>query len=78
MGRYRSLEHDPEKWIPVSRLREAQAPACRFVRCFGGRRQVGKDHAQTMKLKGNNNSDSNHFVLGAALAPQSIVIIYHS
>jgi hypothetical protein len=42
------LKHDPEKWIPVSRLREAQAPVCRFVRCFGGRRQVGKDHAQTI------------------------------
>jgi hypothetical protein len=39
------LEHDPEKacpgldpgWEPVSRLREAG---------FGGRRKVGKDHAQ--------------------------------
>src|SRR5665811_2067475 len=33
-----TLEHDPEKWAPVSRLREAR---------FGGRRKVGKDHAQT-------------------------------
>jgi hypothetical protein len=33
-----ALEHDPEKWEPVSRLREAR---------FGGRRKVGKDHAQT-------------------------------
>ncbi len=31
-----ALGHDPEKWIPVSRLREAR---------FGGRRKVGKDHA---------------------------------
>ncbi len=30
------IEHDPEKWKPVSRLREAR---------FGGRRKVGKDHA---------------------------------
>src|SRR6266436_193233 len=32
-----SDEHDPEKWKPVSRLREA---------CFGGRMKVGQDHAQ--------------------------------
>ena len=31
------LGHDPEKWKPVSRLREAR---------FGGRRKVGQDHAQ--------------------------------
>jgi hypothetical protein len=31
------LEQDPEKWEPVSRLREAR---------FGGRRKVGKDYAQ--------------------------------
>jgi hypothetical protein len=36
MAHYASLEHDPEKWMPVSRLREAR---------FGGRKQVGKDHA---------------------------------
>jgi hypothetical protein len=24
-------EHDPEKWTPVSRLREAMAPVCGFV-----------------------------------------------
>jgi hypothetical protein len=41
------LEHDPEKWIPVSRLREAMLAASIFVSRFGGRRQVGKDHAQT-------------------------------
>jgi NADPH2:quinone reductase len=30
-------KHDPEKWVPVSRFREAR---------FGGRRKVGEDHAQ--------------------------------
>jgi hypothetical protein len=39
-----SQKHDPEKWAPVSRLREAR---------FGGRRKVGKDHAQAkMTLNG--------------------------
>jgi hypothetical protein len=33
--------HDPEKWEPVSRLREAGSPCCGFAQCFGGRRQVG-------------------------------------
>src|ERR1022692_2537324 len=33
-----TLEHDPEKQAPVSRLREAR---------FGGRRKVGKNQAQT-------------------------------
>jgi hypothetical protein len=39
--------HDPEKWEPVSGLREAITAICRFVRRFGGRRQVGQDHAPT-------------------------------
>src|SRR4026209_68473 len=30
--------HDPEKWEPVSRLREAR---------FGGRRKGGEEHART-------------------------------
>jgi hypothetical protein len=46
-------EHDPENacpgldpgWTPVSRLREALACSHRVDQCFGGRRQVGKDHA---------------------------------
>src|SRR5262245_34476889 len=38
---------DPEKWAPVSCLREALAQPFRLGRCFGGRRQVGQDHAQT-------------------------------
>jgi hypothetical protein len=41
------LKHDPEKWIPVFRLREASLVASPSVRRFGGRSQVGKDHAQT-------------------------------
>jgi hypothetical protein len=42
-----ALEHDPEKWIPVSALREALPTACPIGQRFGRRRQVGKDHAQT-------------------------------
>src|SRR5215218_5550946 len=37
----KAREHDPEKWEPVSRLREAR---------FGGRRKVGSDHALTKTL----------------------------
>src|SRR5436305_9980662 len=33
-------------WKPVSRLRKALPTVCPFFLCFGGRRQVGKDHAQ--------------------------------
>src|SRR3972149_5893184 len=33
------VAHDPEKWEPVSRLREAR---------FGGRRKVGQDHSQEL------------------------------
>jgi hypothetical protein len=42
-----ALKHDPEKWIPVSRLREAVAIAYPFAGRYGGRSQVVKDHAQT-------------------------------
>jgi hypothetical protein len=40
--------HDPEKWIPVSRLREALArsPSCGPD---ASARQVGKDYAQTKR-----------------------------
>jgi pyroglutamyl-peptidase len=38
--------HDPEKWIPASRLREAIPAASVVVSRFGGRSQVGIDHAQ--------------------------------
>jgi len=40
-------EHDPEQWTPASRLREAFKSSVHPARCFGGRRQVGKDHART-------------------------------
>jgi hypothetical protein len=33
--------------VPVSRLRGAELAASPVVRGFGGRSQVGKDHAQT-------------------------------
>jgi hypothetical protein len=36
------VAHDPEKWEPVSRLREAR---------FGGRRKVGKDHARLKRAR---------------------------
>jgi len=39
-------------WQPVSRLREARPTPCPLVRCFGGRRQVGKDHARAKCGKG--------------------------
>jgi hypothetical protein len=34
-------QHDPEKWPPVSRLREALPVAIPYIRRYGGRRQVG-------------------------------------
>jgi hypothetical protein len=40
--RQTGFEHDPEKWKPVSRLREAR---------FGGRSKVRKDHAPPKKLE---------------------------
>ena len=46
--------HDPEKWEPVSRLREAR---------FGGRRKVGKDHAQTKEREAVADSTKTHQAL---------------
>jgi hypothetical protein len=43
------MVHDPEKWAPVSRLREVLVQSHDVDRCFGGRRQVGKDHARENK-----------------------------
>ncbi|HET8920131.1 MAG TPA: hypothetical protein VFN27_10690 [Xanthobacteraceae bacterium] len=40
--RFRPLAHDPKKWIPVSRLREALVKELAAIGCFGGRSQVGK------------------------------------
>jgi 2,6-dihydroxypseudooxynicotine hydrolase len=39
--------HLPEKWPPVSRLREALGKIFRWARCFGGRSQVRSGDAQT-------------------------------
>jgi hypothetical protein len=44
------FKHDPEKWAPVSRLREAVPAACTIVLRFGGRSQVGQDHAQKIRM----------------------------
>src|SRR5215831_19408281 len=41
----RRLAHVPEKWAPVSRLREALAWSRVAGRCSGRRRQVRKGHA---------------------------------
>jgi hypothetical protein len=43
----RRLKHDPEKWKPVSRLREAQALVYRFVRCFA----AGEGRSEKIMLK---------------------------
>jgi hypothetical protein len=45
----------PVRSTPASRLREAHGNACRVARCFGERRQVGKDHA-AKKLERDENS----------------------
>jgi hypothetical protein len=47
-GAFAVPKRDPEKWGPVSRLREAVAAIFCYGWCFGGRRQVEKDHAQTI------------------------------
>jgi hypothetical protein len=64
----RILEHDPEKWTPVSRLREALSPVCRSGWCFGGQRQVGKDHAQTM---------TESKIFGVSALPPKADIVQH-
>jgi hypothetical protein len=38
-------------WKPVSRLREALARLAILARCFGGRRQVRKGHAQRQESR---------------------------
>jgi predicted transglutaminase-like cysteine proteinase len=56
------LKHDPEKWTPVSRLREATLATGAHVLRFGGRSQVGKHHAQTQtKAKYQINLKSFRF-----------------
>src|SRR5215469_9256377 len=58
------LAHDREKWIPVSRLRETLATCTAFGRCFGGRSQVGQDHAQKSAKAKRRPS---HFALATLL-----------
>jgi hypothetical protein len=41
--------HDPEKWEPVSRLREAQARSFNWLDASAGEGRSEKDHAQTEK-----------------------------
>jgi hypothetical protein len=45
------LEHDPEKWKPVSRLREALVRVVIWFDASAGEGQVGKDHAQTREKR---------------------------
>src|SRR5437588_6018909 len=50
------LQHDPEKWVPVSRLREAPATVRRLACCFGGRRPGGKGSCFTKNIKRREES----------------------
>jgi hypothetical protein len=60
-----TLEHDPEKWIPVSRLREAQA---RFVVSFDASAGEGRSEKIMLKQKAkakcriNRNSFQPKFI----------------
>jgi hypothetical protein len=45
-----ALEHDPEKWEPVSRPREAPGTTPRVDRRSGGRRQVGTRSCSKKRL----------------------------
>src|SRR5205814_2009182 len=45
--------HDPEKWSPVSRLREALEAPDAADQSFGGRSQVGQDNAQNTPSGGD-------------------------
>ena len=49
-------QYDPEKWKPVSRLREAR---------FGGRSKVGQDHAQTRCHPSRTGEDAGHLRMTA-------------
>src|SRR6185437_9689203 len=54
--------HDPEKWVPVSRLREALERTVREARCFGGRTQVRKSSRANNRLK-HDGAHPNTIVL---------------
>jgi salicylate hydroxylase len=68
-----SPEHDPEKWKPISRLREALARFAIFVRCFGGRRRARTDHARTKEPRTIRDSISAKWIL--AVAPSRNIIV---
>src|SRR5438309_11733258 len=53
------LQHDPEKWVPVSRLREAPATVRRLACCFGGPRQGGNSSCSTQNFKCNYDQESS-------------------
>jgi hypothetical protein len=46
-SRFALLAHDPEKWEPVSRLREAPAGSFIWLGASAGGGRSEKDHAQT-------------------------------
>jgi len=52
------LAYDLENWIAPVRF-------SRLNRCFGGRRQVGKDHAQNKELERDDDSKKSHHALTA-------------
>jgi glutathione S-transferase len=58
------LVHAPEKWAPVSRLREARGKARHVARRFGGRRQVREGHAP------------NEIVGDAAIFESAVILEY--
>src|SRR5215831_18507373 len=64
----RALEHDPENWVPISRLREARGSISRLAWRFGGRRQVGKRSCSKKRLERDDDSKKSH----PALAPQAM------
>src|SRR5690349_5333134 len=63
------LEHDPEKWIPVSRLREALPVACSLGQRFGRRSQVGQDHAPTISFSPQRQYQASAHVPAESLTP---------
>jgi hypothetical protein len=63
---------DPEKREPISRLREALARSYLVERCFGGRRQVGKDHAQSKSDESDpTSSNQTPGALAAIIFPRT-------
>src|SRR5580704_2267803 len=48
--RHKPVEHDPEKWVPVSRLREALARFVLWLDASAGEGRSDKDHARTISM----------------------------